>query len=183
MINCCNGDIKLLNSHNEQEWKVMLIDTGLNTLKGARIKRVEKYLDSEINMVTYGDGVADINIKELVRFHKSHGKIVTITGVRPPARFGELIEKNGRLLSFKENPQSAVGFINEGFIVFNKELLNYLSSDEKCDLEAGVLEDLSKTGEVMVYKHKGQWECVDHARDLAHLNKLWSENKAFWKVG
>jgi len=182
LIDMSNDSIKLLNSHNEYDWKVVLIDTGLNTLKGARIKRVEKYLDSDVNMVTYGDGVANINIQELVKFHRIHGKMVTITGVHPPARFGELIEKNGRLLSFKEKPQTSVGLINGGFMVFNNELLNYLSPDEKCDLEVGVLEKLSEAGEVMVYKHDGEWECVDHERDLIHLNKLWSENRAFWKV-
>lgn len=182
LVDMSNDNIKILNSHNEHDWKVALVDTDLNTLKGARIKRVEKYLDSDVNMVTYGDGVADINIKELLDFHKKHGKTITITGVHPPARFGELIEKNGKLISFKEKPQTSVGLINGGFMVFNKELLDYLSPDENCDLEVGTLEKLSKAGEVMVYKHNGQWECIDHERDLIHLNKLWNENKAFWKI-
>jgi glucose-1-phosphate cytidylyltransferase len=182
LIDMSNNSVKLLDSNNEHNWKVALIDTGLNTLKGARIKRVEKYIDPDVNMVTYGDGVADINIQELVKFHRMHGKMVTITGVHPPARFGELIERNGRLLSFKEKPQTSVGLINGGFMVFNNELLNRLSLDEKCDLEVDVLEKLSENGEVMVYKHSGKWECVDHERDIIYLNKLWSENKAFWKV-
>ena len=133
-------------------------------------------------MLTYGDGVADINIGELVKFHKSHKRILTISGVHPPARFGEIIEENNQLISFEEKPQTSVGLINGGFMVFNKELLDYLSIDEKCDLEYGPFDKLAIKGEIMVYKHLGSWECVDTDRDLAHLNKLWKENNAFWKV-
>jgi glucose-1-phosphate cytidylyltransferase len=170
------------NGHDEKDWKVTLVDTGLNSLKGARLKRLEKFLDDDINMMTYGDGVADINIKELVKFHKKHGKILTITGVRPPSRFGEIVEKDSKLLDFKEKPQSSVGRISGGFFVFDKRLLKYLTTDEKCDLEYGVFEDLAKKGEIMVYKHDGVWECVDTERDLRYLNKIWSEGKPFWKT-
>lgn len=181
-VDMATQKIEYHNQHSERDWKVTLIDTGLNTLKGARIKRVEKYLDSDINMVTYGDGVADINIKELLDYHKSHGKTLTSTGVHPPARFGELVEKDGRLISFEEKPQASVGLINGGFMVFNRKLLAYLTTDENCDFEFGPLEKLAKEGEVMVYKYTGNWECMDHERDVVHLNKLWNENKAFWKV-
>ena len=170
------------NNHDEKKWNVTLVDTGLNTLKGARIKRIENYLDSNINMVTYGDGIVDININKLVDYHKSHGKTITITGVHPAARFGELIEKEGQVISFEEKPQTSVGLINGGFMVFNRNLLDYLTPDKDCDFESGPLEVLSKEGEVMVYKHTGDWECLDHERDVVHLNKLWNENKAFWKV-
>ncbi|MFX0025182.1 MAG: glucose-1-phosphate cytidylyltransferase [Candidatus Hermodarchaeota archaeon] len=189
-FNAKNNDftIDLNNSNLEfheiqrENWKVTLADTGLNTLKGARIKRIEKYLDSGINMLTYGDGVANINIKELLKFHKSHRKILTITGVYPPARFGEVIEKDGRVLSFDEKPQTSLGLINGGFMVFNNELLNYLTPDENCDFEREVIEELTKEGEVMVYKHDRKWECMDHERDVNHLNKLWNTNNAFWKI-
>jgi glucose-1-phosphate cytidylyltransferase len=174
--------IKTLKNHDEQDWRVSLIDTGPNTLKGARIKRLEKYLDDDLNMVTYGDGVADIDIKKLVKFHKSHGKILTITGVFPPSRFGEIIEKNDKLISFKEKPQSSAGLISGGFFVFDKRMLKYLTTKENCDFEYNVLEKLVKAGQVMVYKHLGQWECVDTERDLRHLNKIWTEGKAFWKI-
>lgn len=174
--------IKYHNPHHEKNWKVTLVDTGLNTLKGARIKRVEKYLDSEINMVTYGDGVADININELLNYHKSHGRTITVTGVYPPARFGELIAKDGQVVSFEEKPQTSAGLINGGFMVFTRKLLDCLTADEKCDFEYGPLEKLAKAGEVMVYKHTGNWECMDHERDVVHLNRLWSEKEAFWKV-
>jgi glucose-1-phosphate cytidylyltransferase len=180
-INLGTKDIKILNSHDEIDWTISLIDTGLNALKGARIKKVEKYLDDDINMLTYGDGVADINIDELVAFHKSHGKILTITGVHPPSRFGEIAEKDAKLVSFKEKPQSSVGLINGGFFVFDKRLMNYLTEDDLCDLEYQTFEKLVPLGEVMVYKHLKNWECVDTERDLKYLTKLWNENKAFWK--
>jgi len=180
-INLGTKEIKVLSSHNEHDWKVKLIDTGVNTLKGARIKRIEKYLD-DVNMVTYGDGVADINIDELVKFHKSHNKILTISGVHPPARFGEVVEKDGKVISFEEKPESSNGSINGGFMVFNRELLNYLTVEESCDFEKGPLELLAKQGEIMLYKHSGKWACMDHERDVVYLNKLWQQNKAFWKV-
>ena len=181
-VNMVTKKIEYHNLHNENNWNVTLVDTGLNTLKGSRIKRVEKYLTSKINMVTYGDGVSNINIQNLVDFHKSHGKTITISGVHPPARFGEFIEKEGRVISFEEKPQTSVGLINGGYMVFNRNLLDHLSQDEDCDFEIGPLEKLAKAGEVMVYKHTGEWECMDHERDVVHLNKLWNGNNAFWKV-
>ncbi len=181
-INLSNGKISYLKNQYNVNWKVSLIDTGLNTLKGARIKRVEKYIDPDINMLTYGDGVADININELMDFHKSHGKILTITGVLPPGRFGEIVEYNGEVQSFKEKPQETDRMINGGFMVFNKELLDFLSIDEDCDFEKGPLEILAKKGEVMVYKHDGNWSCMDNEEDLKYLRNLWDEGKAFWKV-
>ena len=181
-IDLSNKDIEFYNKHEETDWKITLIDTGLNTLKGGRIKRVEKYLDPDMNMVTYGDGVANINIKDLIQFHKSHGKILTVTGVHGPARFGEIIDERNVVISFKEKPQTSLGLMNGGFIVFNNEFLDFLTPNEDCDLEKGVLEELSRKREVMVYKHDGYWECMDHERDVVHLNKVWEENKAMWKI-
>jgi glucose-1-phosphate cytidylyltransferase len=177
-----SGEITYYSSHDENAWKVTLIDTGLETLKGARIKRVEKYLDSETNMLTYGDGLADIDLNKLITFHKSHNKILTITGVHRPARFGELVEEEGLVRSFKEKPLSSKGIISGGFMVFNKAMLNYLTEDESCDFEIGPIEHLAAIGQVMVYRHEGNWECMDHERDVVYLNKLWRENKAFWKI-
>ncbi len=179
-IDLSTGNIEFHDKHNE-DWRATLIDTGLNTLKGGRIKRIEKYLDPDLNMVTYGDGVSDININDLIEFHKSHGKIITITGVHAPARFGVITEENGKIISFKEKSQVEVGLINGGFMVFNRDFLDYLTIDEDCDLEFGALEKLSEEGELMVYKHEGKWECIDHERDFIHLNKLWNSNQAFWK--
>ena len=179
-INLGTNTSKTLNNHDELDWNITMVNTGLNTLKGARLKLVEKYLDDDINMMTYGDGVANIDINELIKYHKSHGKILTITGVHPPARFGEIIEEKGKLISFQEKPQSSVGLINGGFFVFNKDLLNYVTEDENCDLEYGAFDALAKAGEIMVYKHLKNWECIDTERDLKHLNKLWTEGQAFW---
>lgn len=181
-IDLGNSGITYHNKHDEANWKVTLVDTGLNTLKGGRLKRLEQYLDDDVNMITYGDGVGDIDINKLVEYHKSHRKTITITGVHPTARFGELKEENGKLLSFTEKPESSQSYVNGGFMVFNRNLLDYLTEDESCDFEYGVVEDLSKKGEVMMYKHDGQWECLDHRRDVDYLNKLWNENKAFWKT-
>lgn len=175
------NEISVHSDHEERDWKVTLMDTGLNSLKGARVKRVEKYLD-DVNMLTYGDGVADVNIHELVAFHRSHNKLLTITGVHPPARFGEIIESKELLVSFQEKPQTSIGLINGGFMVFNKGLLDYLTEDEDCDLEYGVFEKLAKEHEIMLYKHDKQWGCLDTERDLKHLNDLWNQNRAFWRV-
>jgi glucose-1-phosphate cytidylyltransferase len=165
-----------------EDWKVTLVDTGINTLKGGRIKRIEKYLDSDVNLLTYGDGVADIDINKLIQFHKTHNGIITITGVRPPSRFGDLIEEDGVVKRFTEKAQASHGLINGGFMVFNRELMDRLTPEGDCDFEYGVLEELAEEGKVMVYKHEGRWECMDHERDVKHLNKLWLENKAFWKT-
>jgi len=181
-IDLGNSNVRFHSNHNELDWKVTLVDTGLNTLKGGRLKRVEEYINDDVNLLTYGDGVADINIRNLIAFHKKNKKMVTITGVHPPARFGELITKGDGLLAFEEKPQTSQGIINGGFMVFNRELFNYLTSNEDCDLEIGALEKLAKNGEVAVYKHKGNWACMDHERDLKYLENLWKENKAFWKV-
>lgn len=179
-VNTATGEITYHNG-NPDEWKVTLVDTGVDTLKGGRIKRLEKYLD-DINMLTYGDGVSNIDIPKLIEYHKQHGKIVTITGVKPPSMFGEMLEKDGRVLSFEEKPQSNKGLINGGYMVFNKELLKYLSDDKDCDFEFGTLEKLAEEEQVMTYKHNGFWECADTVRDVNHMNKLWNSGEAKWTI-
>lgn len=179
-VNTKTGDVTYHNKSAE-DWNVTLVDTGLDTLKGGRIKRLGDYLD-DVNMLTYGDGVADININKLVDYHKNHGKLVTLSGVRPPSMFGEIIQENGKVISFEEKPQTSKGFINGGYMVFNKEVLNYLTADKNCDFEFGPLEKLAAKNEVMTYRHEGFWECADTVRDLNHLNKLWSSGNAKWKV-
>ncbi len=180
-INLATDEIVFHNS-NCDNFNVTLVDTGLRNLKGSRLKQVEKYLDDDLNFITYGDGVADINIHALVEYHSSHNKILTITGVKPPSLFGEIIERDGHVISFEEKPQTSQGLINGGFMVFNLKLMEYLSEDPECDFEFGPLEKLATEGEIMTYKHKGFWECADTVRDIEHLNKLWNENKAFWKI-
>ena len=179
-ISLSNGDVEYYNSCKEN-WKVTLVDTGINTLKGGRLKRISKYLNDDTNMLTYGDGLTDANINHILKFHKAHKKIVTMTGVYPPARFGELSEEDGKVIKFQEKPQASTGLINGGYMVFNERLLDFLSEDENCDLEFGAIEKLTKENEVMVYKHEGNWECMDHERDVVHLNKLWIKGSAFWK--
>jgi glucose-1-phosphate cytidylyltransferase len=176
---------KTITFHNqcdEVDWKVTLVDTGLNSLKGARIKKIEKYIKEDMFLLTYGDGVADIDIEAAINFHKSHKRIGTLTGVRPPSRFGDLVVSKGKVLSFTEKPQASAGLINGGFFVFDKRIFDYLSEDENCDFEMGALERLAKQGELCVYEHKGSWECMDTFRETEHLNELWDKQKAFWKV-
>lgn len=174
--------IEYLNKSDEVDWKVTLVDTGLETLKGGRIKKIEKYIDSEHFLLTYGDGVADVNINEIIKFHKAHGKIGTLTGVRPPSRFGDLVIDKGEVKSFTEKPQASAGMINGGFFVFNRNIFDHLTEDDDCDFEFGALEKLARQGELMVYEHKGSWECMDTLRETEHLNELWKSGKAFWKA-
>ncbi len=181
-VNLSDDSVHYHNGHKEDDWKVTLVDTGMNTLKGGRIKRIEKFLDSELNLLTYGDGVSDVPIDKLILFHKKSEKLVTITGVHPPARFGELLADGDVLTSFQEKPQTSQGMINGGFMVFHKSLLDILTPDENCDLEIGPLEDLAQQAKVAVYRHNGLWACMDHERDVKYLNKLWENGQAFWKV-
>ena len=177
-----NKNIQIHSNHQEKDWRVTLVDTGRDTLKGSRIKQIEKYIDNDLFMLTYGDGVANINLDDLLSFHKNHKKIGTVSGVRPPSRFGELVIQEGRVSSFVEKPQVSRGFINGGFFVFNKKIFDYLSDAQVCDFDRGPLEKLAKSGELMAYEHKGEWECMDTLRDVEYLNKLWNINKAFWKI-
>ncbi|MCU9811813.1 MULTISPECIES: glucose-1-phosphate cytidylyltransferase [Paraclostridium] len=177
-----SGNVEFHSNHDEYDWKVTLVDTGVDSLKGARLKKVEKYLDDDVNLLTYGDGLANININELINFHNKLNKTITISGVHPPARFGELISKGDILSSFEEKSQTSQGMINGGYMVFNKKLLNYLTEDDSCDLEYGVFEQLAQMGEISVYKHDGLWACMDNERDMYNLNRLWKEGNAFWKI-
>ena len=169
-------------NHQENDWEVTLIDTGEETQTGARIKRVSQYIDEEVFMVTYGDGVADINIKELVEFHKAHGKMATITGVHPSSRFGELAVKNNNVANFHEKPQVKEGLINGGFFVFNRDFLNFLGEEENCFLEKEPLEKIAKDGQLMAYAHNGFWQCIDTYREMELLNSLWKTANPPWRV-
>lgn len=170
------------NTHDEKGWKITLANTGENTLKGGRLKKIEKYIESDIFIVTYGDGLANIDINDLVSFHKSHGKIATLTGVLPPSRFGNLSVNGNVIKEFVEKPQTSGQYVNGGFFVFNREIFDYLTCDDSCDLEMGVLDQLAQKGELMMYEHCKDWMCMDTIRDTEYLNKLWNSNKAFWKV-
>lgn len=174
--------ICIYQSHDEKGWRITLADTGEKTLKGARLKKVEKYIIEDEFMMTYGDGVADVDINELLTFHHSHRKLATVTGINPASRFGELKVKDNKVLAFNEKPQASYGLINGGFFIFNKGIFDYLSTNDNCDLEIGALEKVANEGQLMVYKHIGSWACMDTLRDVDYLNGLWNENKAFWKV-
>lgn len=166
---------------DEKTWKVTVADTGEMTLKGGRIKRIERYLDDEINFLTYGDGVSDVDIKALLDFHKRKGKTLTITGVRPPSQFGEIELQDGEIVAFKEKAQISQGMINGGFMVFDRRLMDCLTDDANCDFEFGPLPKLAEEHEVAVYEHEGRWLCMDTERDRSFLNMLWNEGRAFWK--
>jgi glucose-1-phosphate cytidylyltransferase len=175
-------DVEIHGNHHESDWNVTLADTGEESQTGTRVKKIEKYIDDDTFLMTYGDGVADINIKDLVEFHKSHGKIGTMTGVHPSSRFGEFTMKGDQVVEYNEKPQTKEGLINGGFFVFNKEIFNYLSYDDDCILERKPLENLAADGELMLYNNAGFWQCVDTYRELEVMNHLWKEGTAPWKV-
>jgi len=166
---------------NHESFNVTLADTGINTMTGGRIKQIEKYIDSEDFLLTYGDGVADVDIKALYEFHKSHGKIGTISGVHPESRFGELRIQDGLVADFAEKPQITDGIINGGFFVLNKKIFDYIGKED-CFFEQEPLKKLTKDKQLSVYMHKGFWQCMDTMRDVKHLNDLWDAKKAPWKV-
>lgn len=176
------NNIEIHKSHSEAGWKVTLANTGEKTLKGGRLKKIEKYIDSDIFMVTYGDGLANIDINDLVNFHKNHGKMATLTGVMPPSRFGTLLSNENVVEKFTEKPQTSGQYINGGFFVLNRNIFDHLTPDDSCDFEIGVLDKLAEKGELMMYKHSNDWMCMDTIRDTEYLNNLWSSNKAFWKI-
>jgi len=175
-------NIEIHSNNAEKDWCITLADTGDKALKGARLKRVQQYVDDDTFMLTYGDGVADVDINALLAFHNKHGKLATVTGINPASRFGELKIKGNQVESFSEKPKDSGGLINGGFFVFNRGIFDYLSEDENCDLEIGPLEKIATEGQLMVYKHRGSWTCMDTIRDMEYLNKLWAEGKAEWKV-
>jgi glucose-1-phosphate cytidylyltransferase len=169
-------------AHDEAGWKITLADTGEKSLKGARLKKVEKYITGDTFMMTYGDGIADVDIGKLLAFHRAHGKMATVTGINIASRFGELKIDGDSVKTFSEKPQDGKGFINGGFFVFNRKILDYLTTDDLCDLEVGPLEQIAGEGQLMVYKHGGFWACMDTLRDMEYLNKIWNEGRARWKI-
>ncbi len=168
-------------AHDESGWKVTLANTGPNALKGARLKKVQRHVAGDCFMLTYGDGLADVDLDGLARFHKSHGKIATVTGINPTSRFGELRTEGQRVVSFREKPREANSLINGGYFVFDKKVFDYLTPDDDCDLETGPLEQLAREGELMVFQHDRSWACMDTERDRTYLNGLWDDGKPFWK--
>jgi glucose-1-phosphate cytidylyltransferase len=168
---------------NSESFKVTLVDTGLNTKTAGRLKRVQKYLGGEDFMLTYGDGVADINLKNLLDFHQQHNKIATVTAVQPEARFGGMEMDGSRVTHFREKPKGDGKWINGGFFVLKNEVFRYLESDmDDVMWEETPLENLAKNGELEAYKHNGFWKCMDALRDKIELEYLWKSQQAKWKV-
>lgn len=170
---------KTIINQEEKDWAITLANTGLETMTGGRIKKIEKYIDGDIFLATYGDGVADINIDKLINYHLEKGKIATITGVHPISRFGIIEHAGGLVKRFREKPQ-VNEVINGGFFIFNRKIFDYL--DDNSILEKEPLEQLALDKELAVYEHKGFWFCMDTYRDYLEINNIWSEDKAVWKI-
>jgi glucose-1-phosphate cytidylyltransferase len=165
-----------------EPWKVTLIDTGLNTMTGGRVKRIQPYVGNEPFMLTYGDGVSDVNIAKLVEFHQNHGKIATMTAINVGQRFGVLdIDEKSTVQAFREKNQNDGGMINAGFMVLQPEIFNYIESDGTV-FEREPLEAVAEQGQLMAYKHNGFWQCMDTQRDKQKLEELWASGNAPWKV-
>lgn len=168
--------------HSEQGWKVTLVDTGLNTMTGGRVKRIEKFIDEDVFMLTYGDGVTNLDIKELLNFHMSHQKIGTVTGVYPPSRYGVLKIYKDQVASFDEKPQVEDNSISGGYFIFNREIFSYLNDNTDCILEKDPLEKLVSDKQLKVFNHRGFWQCMDTFRDYKYLVDLWQRGQAPWKI-
>ncbi len=180
-VNLRNNDLEIHRSSSEP-WKVTLIDTGENTMTGGRIKRIQPYVGNETFMLTYGDGLADIDLRMLLEFHRSHGKTVTLTAVKPPGRFGLLnLEGQDRVRTFTEKPAGDGGYMNGGFFVCEPKVFDYLAGDATI-WERDPLERLAKDGELMAYKHDSFWAALDTLRDKNQLESLWNSGKAPWRV-
>jgi len=169
------------NLSGDKLWNITFIDTGLETLKGARIKRIEKYIKTENFHLTYGDGLCDIDLENLVNFHLEHKKMATVTAVRPPSRFGEMsINRENVVDVFEEKSQMNIGFINGGFFVLNQSIMDRLDIDPMCDFEFGPMQGLAKEKQLMAFKHNGFWQCMDNVRERDFLNSLVNKNEAPW---
>jgi glucose-1-phosphate cytidylyltransferase len=162
------------------EWKVTLVDTGATTETAGRLLRVRQYLDGERFMLTYGDGVADVDLRELVGFHESHGRLATVTGVHPTARFGQLEMSGDRVTSFAEKPQMSEGWINGGYVVLEPGIFDHIPGD--VDWAKEPMESLARDGQLCAYRHDGFWQCMDTLRDKLHLNALWDGGAPPWRV-
>jgi len=176
-----NGDVEVHECDGHPNWTVDLIDTGLETLTGGRIKRLASYLGNQTFMLTWGDGVSNVNLNKLLEFHHSHGKLATLTAVRPTARFGHLDLDGNRIVEFSEKPQTAEGWINGAFFVLEPGVFDYIDGDST-QWEKEPMERLAKDGQLMAFKHDDFWQCMDTLRDKGLLQDLWDSGKAPWKI-
>lgn len=179
-VNLQTGEV-IKHGGEQTNWTVDLIDTGIGTNTGGRIKRLAPYMGNETFMLTWGDGVSDINLHELLKFHKSHGKLATLTAVRPPARFGHLDLEGDQIVEFSEKVQTKEGWINGAFFVLEPEIFDYIEGDDT-QWEKAPLEGLAKDGQLMAYRHNSFWQCMDTLRDKNKLEELWQSGNAPWKT-
>lgn len=172
----------VVHNNTTEPWKVTLINTGLDTMTGGRVKRVKDYIGQETFMLTYGDGVSNVDINKLIAFHQAHGKIATLTAIQPGGRFGRLeIDHNDKIRSFQEKSVEDGGWINGGFMVLNPEIMNYIEGDQTV-FERYPLEKLAAEGQLKAYKHADFWQCMDTLRDKELLERLWQKNQAPWRI-
>ncbi len=164
------------------DWKVTCVDTGLDAMTGARLKRVQPYVNGDTFFLTYGDGLTDVNVPETLAFHREHGKAATVTGVRPQNRFGELVVEGREVTRFSEKPAVEHGHINGGFFVFDRKVFDYVDNDDSCILERAPLERLATDRELAMFPHHGYWQCMDTYRDLVRLESDWNDGKPPWKT-
>ncbi len=179
-VSLAAGSVKTYDEEVE-DWLVQLVDTGLATQTGGRVKRLVSWLRGETFMLTYGDGVCDANIQELLGFHRAHGRLATVTAVRPPSRFGGLCFNGDLVKEFSEKPQIGEGWINGGFFVLEPGVLDYIEGDGTT-FEREPLERLAREGQLMAYRHEGFWQCMDTLRDVRLLESLWASGRAPWRV-
>lgn len=179
-----NNNQAIIHNNIAEPWKVTLVDTGLNTMTGGRIRRIKDYVGDEPFLLTYGDGVSDVNIKELVKFHKKNNKVATITAIQPDGKFGMLnIDDETNIINgFAEKKKEDGGWINGGFMVFEPEIFKYLKDDDSVVLEKEPLENLAGAGKLAAYKHHGFWQCMDTMRDKMYLETLWDRGESPWRV-
>src|SRR5713226_6668507 len=170
-----------IHQNSSEPWTVSLVDTGEKTMTGGRLKRVRAYLDEGDFCFTYGDGVADVNITQLIAFHRAHGALATVTAVQPPGRFGALVLNGDQVNHFQEKPEGDGGWINGGFFVLSPRVIDYIDGDD-CVWEREPMEKLASERQLVSYKHPGFWQPVDTLRDKNHLEALWASAKAPWKV-
>lgn len=181
-IDLANNKMEIHNNSSEP-WKVTLLDTGLDSMTGGRVKKAQTFIGNEAFMLTYGDGVADINIAELVKFHKSHGKLLTMTSAQPDGRFGALeIDKNNQVKEFKEKPKGDGSWINAGYFVCEPKVFDYILDGDSTVFEQEPLKKLAKDGEIFTYKHHDFWMPMDTLRDKIKLNEMWQDKSSPWKV-
>jgi len=181
-VDFATGSIETLSNGFDEDWRVVLAETGKDTLTGARILRALRYVQGDTFFATYGDGVADVDLDALLAFHRRSGRLATVTAVHPSSRYGELAIEDGMVKTFREKPQVTDGWINGGFFVFEKKAFDRLRPEDNASLEQGVLEYLAAENQLAVYQHPGFWQCMDTFREMQLLNEMWASGRAPWRT-